>query len=202
MKVVMEDTYEVNRIVAELSSKLEDLVYRVYTLEDSVAYLNAHIDEKKENWMTRYDMFGHDKRDKEERDAEIKAKNDAYFNRNKNKQSGFHGLTPKEKEAIKKGVQVVKKGAKKAGDATVSGAKKVASVVKPVAKKIAKTTGKVVDYGKHVTGTVIGKTERSVKRTAKKAAVLGRKAKFVGKLGWQAVKNFDKKMQERKKKPK
>ena len=49
MKVVMEDTYEVNRIVAELSSKLEDLVYRVYTLEDSVAYLNAHIDEKKEN---------------------------------------------------------------------------------------------------------------------------------------------------------
>tara|TARA_R100001530_G_scaffold129734_1_gene100233 strand:- start:775 stop:915 length:141 start_codon:yes stop_codon:yes gene_type:complete len=45
---MIEDNYEVNRVMAELSSKLEDLVYRVYSLEDSMASLNAHVEESKE----------------------------------------------------------------------------------------------------------------------------------------------------------
>ena len=41
----MEDNYEFNKIMGELTVKLEDLVYRVNTLEDSMAYLNAHVNE-------------------------------------------------------------------------------------------------------------------------------------------------------------
>jgi uncharacterized protein YjfI (DUF2170 family) len=43
----MQDKYEVNKLMGELSTKLEDLVYRVYTLEDNVAYLSAHVNETK-----------------------------------------------------------------------------------------------------------------------------------------------------------
>tara|TARA_R100001530_G_scaffold129734_1_gene100232 strand:- start:248 stop:775 length:528 start_codon:yes stop_codon:yes gene_type:complete len=131
--------------------------------------------------MARYDMFGHDQRDKEERDAEIKAKNEAYFNRKKKKPSlvsnnpeapkkrgGFHGLTPKEKAAVKKGVSTVKKGVVKAGKATVSGAKKVAKVTSNVAKK-----------GYSATKKAVGKGARAAKSTAKYTAYAG--ATAVGK---------------------
>ena len=139
----------------------------------------------------RQDLFGHDERD----DEQIRKDNDAYFNRNKNKSGGFKGLTEAEKKVLKKGVDVVKKSVKKVG-------KKVAKATTSGAKTVASKVSKVKDYGAHVAGTVIGKTERAVKRGVKKIITGAKVAKFVGKLGWKSLKAYDKKTQARKKKPK
>ena len=42
------DKYEVDNAIASLSKAIEDLTYRLYTLEDSMANLNAYIEEHKE----------------------------------------------------------------------------------------------------------------------------------------------------------
>jgi len=42
------DSYEVDNAIASLSKAIEDLTYRLYTLEDSMANLNAYIEEQKE----------------------------------------------------------------------------------------------------------------------------------------------------------
>ena len=42
------DAYEVERAITSLSKAIEDLTYRLYSLEDSMANLNAYIEEHKE----------------------------------------------------------------------------------------------------------------------------------------------------------
>ena len=42
------DPYEIDIAIASLSKAIEDLTYRLYTLEDSMANLNAYIEEHKE----------------------------------------------------------------------------------------------------------------------------------------------------------
>ena len=42
------DKYEVDNAIASLSKTVEDLTYRLYTLEDSMAIINAYIEEDKE----------------------------------------------------------------------------------------------------------------------------------------------------------
>ena len=41
------DQYEINNVIESLSKTIEDLTYRVYRLEDSIASLSAHIEERK-----------------------------------------------------------------------------------------------------------------------------------------------------------
>ena len=45
------DKYEIDNAIASLSKAIEDLTYRVYTLEDSLATINAYIEEHKEESM-------------------------------------------------------------------------------------------------------------------------------------------------------
>ena len=42
------DSYERDSAIASLSKAIEDLTYRVFTLEDSLATINAYIEEDKE----------------------------------------------------------------------------------------------------------------------------------------------------------
>tara|TARA_R110002096_G_scaffold281105_2_gene475243 strand:+ start:380 stop:517 length:138 start_codon:yes stop_codon:yes gene_type:complete len=42
------DQLEVEHAIASLSKQMEDLTYRLYTLEDSMANLSAYIEEDKE----------------------------------------------------------------------------------------------------------------------------------------------------------
>ena len=42
------DTYAVEQLLDKLARSVDDLAYRIYTIEDSVAALNAHIEEKLE----------------------------------------------------------------------------------------------------------------------------------------------------------
>lgn len=42
------DQYEVDNAIASLSKAIDDLTYRLYTLEDSMAELNAYVEERKE----------------------------------------------------------------------------------------------------------------------------------------------------------
>jgi len=42
------DQYEVERLVGELTRAIEELTYRVYTMEDSLAQINAEVEELKE----------------------------------------------------------------------------------------------------------------------------------------------------------
>jgi len=42
------DAYEVEQLISSFSKTIEDLSYRVYSLEDSLATINAHIEEQKE----------------------------------------------------------------------------------------------------------------------------------------------------------
>tara|TARA_R110002020_G_scaffold33098_1_gene101220 strand:+ start:8886 stop:9029 length:144 start_codon:yes stop_codon:yes gene_type:complete len=42
------DQYEIDNAIDSLSKAIEDLTYRVYTLEDSIATINAYAEEKKE----------------------------------------------------------------------------------------------------------------------------------------------------------
>ena len=41
------DQYEMDRMIASLSKTVEDLTYRLYTLEDSMATINAYVEEQK-----------------------------------------------------------------------------------------------------------------------------------------------------------
>jgi hypothetical protein len=41
------DQYEVDNAIASLSKAIDDLTYRLYTLEDSMAQLNAYVEEEK-----------------------------------------------------------------------------------------------------------------------------------------------------------
>jgi prefoldin subunit 5 len=40
--------YEIEQAISSLSKTVEDLTYRIYTLEDSIANINAYIEEDKE----------------------------------------------------------------------------------------------------------------------------------------------------------
>ena len=42
------DPYEVDNAIASLSKAIEDLTYRIYAMEDTMANLNAYIEEHKE----------------------------------------------------------------------------------------------------------------------------------------------------------
>ena len=42
------DTYPEEQMMLSLNRQLEDLVYRIYTIEDSMAQVNAYIEEMKE----------------------------------------------------------------------------------------------------------------------------------------------------------
>ena len=44
---MVTDNYEVDGAIASLSKAIEDLTYRLFTLEDSVANINAYVEEKK-----------------------------------------------------------------------------------------------------------------------------------------------------------
>lgn len=44
---MLTDNYEVDGAIASLSKAIEDLTYRLFTLEDSVANLNAYVEDKK-----------------------------------------------------------------------------------------------------------------------------------------------------------
>jgi hypothetical protein len=41
------DEYEVDNAIISLSKAIEDLTYRLFTLEDSMAELNAYVEEEK-----------------------------------------------------------------------------------------------------------------------------------------------------------
>ena len=43
--------YELEVLVADISKSLEDLTYRVYRLEDSLATINAYIEEEKGEYI-------------------------------------------------------------------------------------------------------------------------------------------------------
>ena len=43
------DSYQAEMIISDLRSQLEELTYRVYAMEDSVANVNAYIEEIKGN---------------------------------------------------------------------------------------------------------------------------------------------------------
>ena len=45
------DKYEIDNAIASLSKAVEDLTYRVYTLEDSIANINAYIEEQKGEYI-------------------------------------------------------------------------------------------------------------------------------------------------------
>ena len=45
------DKYEVDNAIASLSKAIEDLTYRLYTLEDSMANINAYIEEQKGEYI-------------------------------------------------------------------------------------------------------------------------------------------------------
>jgi len=42
------DQYEVEQLVGELTRSIEELTYRIYTMEDSLAQINAVVEELKE----------------------------------------------------------------------------------------------------------------------------------------------------------
>ena len=45
------DQYEIDNAIASLSKAMEDLTYRLYSLEDSMANINAYIEEKKGEYI-------------------------------------------------------------------------------------------------------------------------------------------------------
>ena len=45
------DRYEYSRIIGELNKCIEELTYRVYTMEDSLAQINAQVEELRELQM-------------------------------------------------------------------------------------------------------------------------------------------------------
>ena len=45
------DQYEVDNAIASLSKAIEDLTYRLYSLEDSMAQINAYIEEQKGEYI-------------------------------------------------------------------------------------------------------------------------------------------------------
>jgi len=51
----MLDQYEVERLVGELTRSIEELTYRVYTMEDSLAQINARVEELREVTLEEID---------------------------------------------------------------------------------------------------------------------------------------------------
>lgn len=47
-KEAVMDQYEIERLVGELNRSIEELTYRIYTMEDSLAQINAQVEELKE----------------------------------------------------------------------------------------------------------------------------------------------------------
>jgi len=45
---VKMDNYEVERMIADISRNLEDLTYRLFTLEEGLANMSAYLEEQKE----------------------------------------------------------------------------------------------------------------------------------------------------------
>ena len=45
------DKYEIDNAIAALSKAIEDLTYRLYTLEDSMAEFGAYIEEQKGEYI-------------------------------------------------------------------------------------------------------------------------------------------------------
>ena len=43
-----QDTYEIELAIASLVKSVEDLTYRIFNMEDTIANLNAYIEEHKE----------------------------------------------------------------------------------------------------------------------------------------------------------
>jgi len=43
-----KDTYEIEMAISALVKSVEDLTYRIFTMEDTIANLNAYIEEHKE----------------------------------------------------------------------------------------------------------------------------------------------------------
>jgi len=41
------DQYEIEQLVGDLTKSIEDLTYRIYTMEDSLAQINAQVEELK-----------------------------------------------------------------------------------------------------------------------------------------------------------
>ena len=41
------DQYEIEQLVGNLTKSIEDLTYRIYTMEDSLAQINAQVEELK-----------------------------------------------------------------------------------------------------------------------------------------------------------
>jgi len=44
----MVDPYEIHELISGLTRSIEELTYRVYTMEDSLAQINAQVEELKE----------------------------------------------------------------------------------------------------------------------------------------------------------
>ena len=42
------DRYEIEQLVGSLTRSIEELTYRIYTMEDSLAQINAEVEELKE----------------------------------------------------------------------------------------------------------------------------------------------------------
>ena len=42
------DQYEIEQLVGNLTRSIEELTYRIYTMEDSLAQINAQVEELKE----------------------------------------------------------------------------------------------------------------------------------------------------------
>ena len=45
------DQYEVDNAIASLRKAIEDLTYRLYSLEDSMAQINAYVEEQKGEYI-------------------------------------------------------------------------------------------------------------------------------------------------------
>ena len=45
--MLSEDTYDIERLLHQISRSVDDLAYRVYTIEDTIAEINAYIEEDK-----------------------------------------------------------------------------------------------------------------------------------------------------------
>ena len=45
---VKMDNYEVERMIADISRTLEDLTYRLFTLEEGLANMSAYLEEQRE----------------------------------------------------------------------------------------------------------------------------------------------------------
>ena len=49
------DRYEIEQLVGSLTRSIEELTYRIYTMEDSIAQINAVVEELKEVYLEEED---------------------------------------------------------------------------------------------------------------------------------------------------